>query len=112
MRLVKWTPKAEQDLDGIREYIAKNFGVGRAIDVINTLVDFVESTLAENPLSGKLVETNPFFAKLIYKKNTVYYCENPKDSCLYVVYVQVRKSSAEPARLQKDFVFLQEPVRE
>lgn len=56
MPKVKWTPKAEQDLDQIREYIAENFTVDLAIEIINELILTIESILMDNPLYGSLLE--------------------------------------------------------
>lgn len=92
MTQIKWTPKSEQDLDEIRHYIAEKFNVDLAIEIVDDLVDTVESMLVDNPLCGSLLESNPLFSRIIYKGNTIYFCENPKDKFVYVVYVQSRKS--------------------
>ena len=86
--MLKWTPQSEDDLDQIREHIAKNFNVDLAIQTVDDLVDYVERTLSSNPLAGKLLESNPLFSKLVYKGNSIFYCENPKAKDLYVVYVK------------------------
>ncbi len=88
--MLKWTPKSENDLDLIREHIAKNFNVDLAIRAVDNRVDFVEKTLNSNSLAGKLLESNPLFSQLVYKGNSIFYCENPKDKMLYVIYVQPR----------------------
>jgi hypothetical protein len=36
--MVKWTPKSEDDLDELRDYIAKNFNVELAIEIANSLI--------------------------------------------------------------------------
>ena len=99
MSRVKWTPKAEQDLDEIREHIARYFNVDLAIEVVDDLIDTVEWMLSDNPLSGTLLESNPFFSKIVYKGNAIFYCENPEDKDLYIVYVQPRKSNYKSRRL-------------
>ncbi len=102
--MLKWTLKSEDDLDLIRDHIAKNFNVNLAIETVTGLVDFVESILTKNPLAGKLLETNTFFFKLTYEGNSIYYCENPKDRHLYIVYVQARGNSFKDDRLNdKEF---------
>ena len=96
--MVKWTPKAESDLDHIREQIAKNFNVDLAIETLNKLIDFVEDTLSSNPLAGHLLESNPLFSKLVYEGNSIFYCENPKDKNIYIIYVQARGTSIKKRR--------------
>ena len=90
--MVKWTPKSEDDLDEITQHVAKNFNIELAINTVVKIVDYVESTLTQNPLAGLILESNPFFSKLIFEGNSIYYCENPKDKNLYIVYVQPRHS--------------------
>lgn len=97
--MVKWTPKSEKDLDDIREHIAKNFNVDLAINTTIEIIDQVENILSSNPLAGAIVETNPFFFKLVYQGNSIFYCENPKDHDLYIVYVQPRSSLLKPHRI-------------
>ena len=65
--MVKWTPKSEDDLEEMAEYIAKNFNVDLAIQVTTELVDHVESLLSQNPLAGSILESNPLFSKLFLK---------------------------------------------
>ena len=100
--MVKWTPKSEHDLDELREHIAKNFNVELAINVVNKLVDYTENLLGENPLAGKLFEQNPLFSSIVYQGNSIYYCENPKDNELYIIYVQCRGMQFEDERLDDD----------
>lgn len=88
--MVKWTPKSEEDLDQIREHIAHNFNVDLAIITVNEIIDEVEFILSKNSLAGSILETNPLFSKLVVQGNSIYYCENPKDHDLYIVYVQAR----------------------
>lgn len=97
--MVRWTPKSEEDLDEIRHYISKNFSVDLAIETVDKLVDFVEKSLSNNPLLGVILETNPLFSKLIYEENSIYYCENPKDKHIYIVYVQARKKDLDLIRI-------------
>jgi plasmid stabilization system protein ParE len=97
--MVKWTPKSERDLDDIREYIAKNFNVDLAIKIVNGLIDYTESLLSSNPLAGSILESNPLFCKLTYEGNSIYYCENPKDKNIYIIYVQARKSHFQNDRI-------------
>lgn len=97
--MVKWTPKSEIDLDEIREYIAKNFNVDLAIQTVNQIVDYVENILSKNPLAGAILESNPFFSKLIFEGNSIFYCENPKDHDLYIVYIQPRGTLLKYARI-------------
>lgn len=101
--MVKWTPKSEKDLSQILEYIAKNHGVALAIEVINELDDKVELMLDDNSLCGFLVETSPLFSKITVLKNTIYYCENPKDRDIYIVYVRARKTDYDMERLKTIF---------
>lgn len=97
--MIKWTPKSENDLDEIRDHIAKNFNVELAIQTVNELIDYVESLLSRNPLAGTLLESNPFFSKLVYEGNSIFYCENPKDRDLYIVYVRPRGTTFKASRL-------------
>jgi plasmid stabilization system protein ParE len=96
--MVKWTPKSEADLDQISEHIAQNFNVGLAIETVNKIIDQVEIVLSRNPLAGSVLETNPLFSKLVVEGNSVYYCENPKDHELYVVYMQARNTNLKSNR--------------
>ena len=102
--MVKWTPKSEEDLEKILEHISKHFNVDLAYEVVFELIDFIESTLNLNPLAGKLVEANPLFSKLVFKGNSIYYCENPKDKNLYIVYVQPRQMKYKGERLSDEEV--------
>ncbi len=97
--MVKWTPKFEEDLDQIREHIAHNFNVDLAISTIDEIIDEVEFILSRNPLAGTILETNPLFSKLVVQGNSIYYCENPKDHDLYIVYVQARNTDLKNKRL-------------
>jgi plasmid stabilization system protein ParE len=97
--MVKWTPKSEEDLDKIREHIAENFNVDLAIETVKENIDQVELVLSKNPLAGSLLESNPFFSKLVVQGNSVYYCENPKDHDLYIVYIQARSTDLKSQRL-------------
>ncbi len=97
--MVKWTPKSEEDLDHIREHIAENFNVDLAIETVNEIIDQVEFILSKNPLAGVLLESNPLFSKLVVQGNSIYYCENPKDHDLYIVYVQARSTDLQGKRL-------------
>jgi plasmid stabilization system protein ParE len=97
--MVKWTPKSEVDLDQIREHIAKNFSADLAIKFVNQLIDYVEKTLVLNPLAGKILDSNPLFSKIVYKGNSIFYCENPKDKDLYVVYVRPRRTDLKDDRI-------------
>ena len=97
--MVKWTPKSEKDLDHIREHIAKNFNVDLAIQTVIEIIDEVDLVLSKNPLAGAILETNPLFSKLVVRGNSIYYCENPKDHDLYIVYVQPRNTDLKNHRL-------------
>lgn len=97
--MIKWTPKAESDLENIFEHIAQNFTIDLALSATLEIVNFIESTLSENSLAGSILKSNPLFFKLLFKGNSIYYCENPKDKNIYIVYVQVRKSDYQPSRL-------------
>jgi len=97
--MVKWTPKSEDDLDDLREYIAKNFGVKLAIEIANNLVDYTENLLSVNPLYGRLFEQNRLFSMIIYQGNAIYYCENPKDKIIYIIYVKCRGMEFDNERL-------------
>jgi plasmid stabilization system protein ParE len=100
--MVKWTPKSEEDLDHIREHIAENFNVDLAIETVNEIIEDVERILSKNPLAGALLESNPLFSKLVVQGNSVYYCENPKDHDLYIVYVQARSTDLKSQRLTSE----------
>jgi len=97
--MLKWTPKSEIDLDQIREHIAIQFDVDLAIEIINNLIDHVETLLSNNPLAGHIVESNPLFSKIVFDGNSIYYCENPKDKHLYIVYVRARGTDYQDNRL-------------
>jgi len=99
MGQVKWTAKSEEDLDELTDYIARNFSADLAIELVNELIETTEMMLNENPLCGSVLESNPLFSKLIYKGNSIYYCENPRDRNLYIVYVQSRKMQYQKDRL-------------
>ena len=96
--MVKWTPKSQDDLEQMSEYIAKNFNVTLAIQIINELVDYVESLLSQNPQAGSLLESNPLFSKIIFKSNSIFYCVHDND--IYIIYVQIRKSHLKKDRLK------------
>lgn len=102
--MVKWTPKSEQDLGEILEHISTNFTVTLAISTVEEIIDHVEGTLSKNPLAGSILESNPLFYKLIYKGNSIFYCENPKDKNIYIVYVQPRKTDFQFDRITDDEV--------
>ena len=97
--MVKWTPKSEDDLDQIREHVAHNFNVDLAITIVDEIIDEVEFTLSKNPLAGTILESNLLFSKLVVQGNSIYYCENPKDHDLYIVYVQARNTDLQNQRL-------------
>ena len=97
--MLKWTPKSEEDLDEIREHIAKNFNVDLAILIVNNLINYVENTLSSNHLAGVILESNPLFFHLIYEGNSIFYCENPKDKDFYVVYIRPRRKDLLKGRL-------------
>jgi plasmid stabilization system protein ParE len=100
--MVKWTPKSEEDLDQIREHVAQNFNVDLAIQTVEEIIDEVEFILSKNPLAGTLLESNPLFSKLVVQGNSIYYCENPKDHDLYIVYVQARNTDLQNQRLTEE----------
>ncbi len=102
--MLKWTPKSVEDLELILEHISKNFTVDLAIKTVDEIVDFTESTLNTNPLAGQILESNPLFSKLGYEGNSIYYCENPKDKNLYVVYVRPRGTDLLKERISSDEV--------
>jgi plasmid stabilization system protein ParE len=103
--MVKWTAKSEEDLDQIREHIAKNFNVDLAIETVDEIINEVERILSKNSLAGSILKMNPLFSKLVVQGNSIYYCENPKDHDLYVVHVQARKTNLKIPRLTaKDIV--------
>jgi plasmid stabilization system protein ParE len=97
--MLKWTPKSQNDLDWIRNHIAKNFNVDLAIHTANDLIDYVENTLSSNPLAGSIVKSNPLFSKLVYEGNSIYYCENPKDKYLYIIYIRPRGTDLKDNRI-------------
>jgi plasmid stabilization system protein ParE len=97
--MVKWTSKSEEDLDDIREHIAKNFNVDLAIFTIDQLIEQTENILSQNPLAGTLLESSPLFSKIVIEGNSIFYCENPKDHHLYIVYVRARNTRFKLGRL-------------
>lgn len=97
--MLKWTPKSEKDLDKLREYIARYFDVILAIEIAENLIDYTQDLLLENPLAGTLFEQNPLFSSIVYQGNRIYYCENPKDKDIYIIYVQCRGMQFEKSRL-------------
>ena len=97
--MVKWTPNSEDDLDQIREHIAHNFNVDLALTIVDEIIDEVDFILSKNPLAGTILESNPLFSKLVVQGNSIYYCENPKDHHLYIVYVQERNTDLQNQRL-------------
>lgn len=99
--MVKWTPKSESDLDEIREYIAENFNLDLAIQIVDDLVDHTDNLLTYNPLSGSILYSNPLFSKIIFEGNSIFYCENPKDKNVYIIYVQPRGTNFKDERLNK-----------
>lgn len=101
--MVKWTPKSEGDLDDLRDHIAKKFDVELAIEITNSLIDYTEDMLTNNPLAGKLINENPLFSKIIYKGNVIYYCEHPAKHDIYIIYVQCRGMQFKNERLLDDF---------
>lgn len=102
--MVKWTPKSELDLDEIREHIASNFNVDLAIETVDELINHIEKLLDENPLAGSVLESSPLFFKVTYKENSIFYCENPRDRDIYVVYVQPRGMDLKSERLNTEDV--------
>lgn len=100
--MIKWTPKSEKDLENILIYITKNFDIDLATVIVYGMIDYTEITLTKNPLVGRLLASNPFFSKLVHKGNSIYYCENPTDKNLYIVYVQARQMKYKPSRLNDD----------
>ena len=102
--MIKWTPKSEKDLENILIYITKNFDIDLATNVVYGIIDYTAATLTKNPLAGKLLTSNPLFSKLVYKGNSIYYCENPTEKNLYIVYIQARQMKFKPGRLNDDEV--------
>lgn len=102
--MVKWTPKSEDDLSLIQEHIFKNFNPDLAIKVVLNITNYTNNILSKNPLAGTLVESNPFFSKLVYEGNSIYYCHNPRDNHLYVVYIRARGQAFDESRLSNDEV--------
>jgi len=102
--MVKWTPKSENDLGEILEHISKNFTLNLAIKTVHEIIDHVEISLTKNPLAGLILKSNPLFYKLVFKGNSIYYCENPKDKNIYIVYVQPRKKDIKLDRITNDEV--------
>jgi plasmid stabilization system protein ParE len=102
--MVKWTPKSESDLEEILEHISVNFTIDLAIEVVEEIINYTETTLTLNPLAGAIFEANPIFYKIILKGNTIYYCENSKDKYLYIVYVHARQTDLKLNRLNQNEV--------
>ena len=102
--MVKWTPKSENDLEEILVHIANNFTPDLALTTVEEIINFTELTLTTNPLAGAIFESNPLFYKLNHKGNTIFFCENPKDKNLYIVYIQPRKTDLKLDRLNQNEV--------
>ena len=102
--MIKWTPKAEKDLEQIIAHITKSFNPELAFNIVLSLVEFVETTLSFNPLAGMILESNPLFSKIIFEGNSIYYCENPRSKDIYVVYVRPRGSEVDSKRLNQNEV--------
>lgn len=102
--MLKWTPKAIEDLELIIDHISSNFSSELAFKTIDELVQYVERTIGSNPLVGHLLESNPLFSKLVCEGNSIYYCENPIDRNYYIVYVQPRGTNLKKMRLKTDEV--------
>ena len=86
------------------DHIAENFNIDLAVETIYELVDHVEKVLSENPLVGTLLESNPLFSKLIYEGNSIFYCENPRDKEIYIVYVRPRGTKVDKKRISDEEV--------
>ena len=97
--MIKWTPKVNQDLHRIAHHISDNYDSELAYQKIEDLIIKVKSILTQNRLAGKLVTSNPLFSKLVLNENSIYYCENPKDRFIYIVYVQARGMNFKSERL-------------
>lgn len=69
--MVKWTPNAQDDLDEIREYIARNFNVDLALKTVDDLINYTEMILSAKPLAGTILATNPLFSKLVFEGNSI-----------------------------------------
>jgi plasmid stabilization system protein ParE len=98
--MIRWTPKSIDDLEKIRDHIAKNFNVDLAIEKTTSLIEKTEALLSKNPLAGKIIETNPLFSQIIIDENSVFYCENPRDKNLYIVYVKARGTLTKKSRIK------------
>lgn len=98
---LKWTPKAEADLKEIFGHVSTNFDKALAKKVVTSLIDHTESVLSSNPLAGRILTSNPLFSYLVIDGNRVFYCENPRDKCLYVVYVQARSTLFQSERVNR-----------
>jgi plasmid stabilization system protein ParE len=99
--MVKWTPKSQKDLEKILNYISLNFNVELAIKLVNELIDYVEKTLSTSPLAGYVFEQNPLFSVLVFEGNQIFYCENPKDHNIYIVYVKSRGQKIKRKRISQ-----------
>ncbi|MCO4755245.1 MAG: type II toxin-antitoxin system RelE/ParE family toxin [Bacteriovoracaceae bacterium] len=97
--MIKWTPKAKQDLEEIAHHIAENFDSELAYQKIDELIGQVKLILTHNPLAGKLLTSNPLFSQLVLEENSIYYCENPRDGHVYIVYIQARGTRLRHERL-------------
>jgi plasmid stabilization system protein ParE len=100
--MLKWTPKAEADLMQIQDHVARHFNHDQALRIVLELVDFCEKTLDKNPLAGQIVTANPLFSVLHFEGNSIYYCENPQDKNLYVVYVRARFTQLDKKRIKSE----------
>ena len=95
---------SEEDLEKILEHIATNFNIKLAYETVDSMINFIESTLSKNALAGKLVDGNPLFSKIVFEGNSIFYCENPIDKNLYIVYVQPRTMKLKKGRLSDEEV--------
>ena len=71
---VTWSREAGENLVDIEEFIARD-SVERATRFVDTLIDYAEAILADNPKSGRSVPEigNPDIRELIYQGYRIVY---------------------------------------
>ena len=100
--MVKWSDKALSDLYLISEIIENNFSNEVADKVIDGLLEFVETQLAQNREIGISFEIAPHYRYLVYKGNKVFYTPYEQEGVEYVVHIVARTSEFSLENLNTD----------
>lgn len=96
---IYWTPKSENDLENIYSFVCNHFSNEKAKEVVINIINYTEEVLSNNPLAGKILESNPMFSFLVFEGNSIFYCEHPKNKNIYIIYVQPRKTNLDSDRI-------------